>query len=132
MPRKKSQTLTDSELRIMDVLWDKGQGSVKDVTEILAVSDQPVAYNTVLTMLRILHEKGYVNYFKEGRAFIYEPLLAREQASAKAARHLLRRFFDGSPSLLVQNLMEREEIPPEEMARLKDLIADEEMDEERK
>jgi predicted transcriptional regulator len=124
MPRKKSQTLTDSELRIMDVLWDKGQGSVKDVTEILAGSDQPVAYNTVLTMLRILHEKGYVNYLKEGRAFIYTPVVAREQARSKAARHLIRRFFDGSPSLLVQNLLEGEEIPPEELARLKRLVAE--------
>lgn len=122
MPRKKSPTLTETELRIMDVLWKRGTASVRDTTEALASSDQPLAYNSVLTMLRILHEKGYVSYEKQGRAFVYTPVVGREQARRGVVDYLLSRFFDNSPSLLVQNLLDREEIEEDELARLEERI----------
>lgn len=125
MARKKSATLTDAELRIMDVLWDKGEATVKDVTEALSES-QGVAYNTVLTVLRILNNKGYVEYRKEGRAFVYSPLVNRKQERRAVLQHLLDRFFNNSPALLVQNLIEDESLDAEDLARLKKRIADSE------
>ena len=123
MPRKKSKTLTDGELRIMEVLWACGTASVKDVTERLAETDQPVAYNTVLTMLRILAQKGYVDHHKQGRAFIYQPVVNRAQARKRVLDDLLGRFFNNSPALLVQNLLDREDVDADELARLKRRIA---------
>ena len=123
MPRRKSPTLTEAELRIMEALWTLGHGSVRQVTGVIS-GDQPVAYNTVLTMLRILKNKGYVSYHKQGRAFIYKPLVDRGEARAGVLRYLLRRFFDDSPLLLVQNLLENEKIEPDELERLKQKIAE--------
>jgi predicted transcriptional regulator len=119
MARKKSQTLTDAELRIMEVLWQKSEASVRDVTDALALEDNPPAYTTVLTMLRILHEKGQVEYHKVGRAFIYKPLVDRRQAQTGVIDYVLNRFFQGSPKLLVQNLLENESISKTELAEIK-------------
>lgn len=120
MARRKSKTLTEGELRIMEAIWSMGRGSVKEVTQNLA-EDQPIAYNTVLTMLRILHQKGYVDYEKQGRAFIYFPLVNQDQARTSVVRYLLHKFFDNSPSLLVQNLLDQP-LDQEEMDRLKQHI----------
>lgn len=120
MARRKSKTLTEGELRIMEAVWELGKGSVKEVTQKLA-EDQPIAYNTVLTMLRILNQKGYVDYEKQGRAFIYYPLVNQKQARNNVVRYLLTKFFDNSPSLLVQNLLDQP-LDEEEMARLKSQI----------
>ena len=85
MPRHPSKTLTDGELRIMDVVWTLGEASVRDVTERLSQHDT-VAYNTVLTMLGILKDKGYVRHRKSGRAFLYRPLVSRETAQRSALK----------------------------------------------
>lgn len=119
MPRAKSTTLTDAELLIMDALWSLGEGSVKDVGEYLAGQDKDLAYNTVLTMLRILNQKGYLDYRKEGRAHIYIPLIDRSEARTGVLRHLLNRFFNGSPSLLIQNLLADETLSEDELRKLK-------------
>lgn len=119
MPRAKSTTLTDAELLIMDALWFLGEGSVKDVGEYLAGQDKDLAYNTVLTMLRILNQKGYLDYRKEGRAHIYIPLIDRSEARTGVLRHLLNRFFNGSPSLLIQNLLADETLSEDELRKLK-------------
>ncbi len=121
MARKKSKTLTEAEHRIMEVLWRNGSGSVKEVTEALC-RDQALAYNTVLTMLRILKDKGYVAYRKQGRAFIYTPLVDKNEARGKVLKYLLGQFFNNSPSLLIQNLLEDEKMDAIELKRLKDRI----------
>ena len=125
MARKKSSGLTDAELRVMDALWSKGSATVSDVLARLP-RDIPLAYSTVLTTLRILERKGYLKHHKEGRAFVYRPVVAREQESDKAVTHLLRRFFEGSPELLMLRLVERRRITPEELERLRKRIAEEE------
>lgn len=119
MARKKSQTLTDAELRIMEVLWQKGEASVRDVTDVLSQEDNPLAYTTVLTMLRILKDKDQVAYHKQGRAFIYKPLVNRHQAQSGVIDYVLSRFFQGSPKLLVQNLLENESITKTELEEIK-------------
>ena len=121
LARRRSPTLTDAELRLMDILWEKGASRVSDVVEALP-RRLSLAYSTVLTTLRILERKGYVRHEKLGRAFVYHPLVGREEASRKAVRHLLSRFFDNSPELLVLNVLSNEEVDSAELKRLKKLV----------
>ena len=123
MARKQSATLTEAELPIMEVLWNKGSAAVTDVVGSLA--NCAVAYNTVLTTLRILERKGYVRHTKEGRAFVYHPVVPRGEASRKAVRNLIQRFFQDSPELLILNVLEDEHLDEAEIGRLKRLIAGE-------
>jgi predicted transcriptional regulator len=118
MPRKPSLTLTEAELPLMEALWHRGTATVSEVADSLP-KDKPVAYNTVLTMLRILERKGYVRHTKEGRAFVYQPMVGRGEASRNAVRQVLNRFFHGSPELLVLNLLKDETIDARELERLK-------------
>lgn len=120
MARKKSQTLTEAELRLMDVLWEKGRGTVAEVAA--ALPPPPIAYNTVLTTMRILEQKGYVRHEEEGRAYVYIPLVAREEASSTAVSQLLNRFFGNSPAALALKLVENKSLDQNEIARLKALI----------
>jgi len=121
MPRRQSPTLTDGEARLMTVLWDKGRATVADVVAALGPK-RSVNYSTVQTLLRILESKGYVTHEKEGRAFVYRPLVDERQARRRAVRHLVSRLFDNSPSLLVLNLLEDERIDPNELERVKKLL----------
>jgi predicted transcriptional regulator len=121
MARKRSVTLTDGELRLMRVLWHRGEGTVADVVEGLP-RKPAIAYNTVQTLLRILETKGYVGHEKRGRAFVYTPLIDQRAARRTALSHLLKGFFDDSPSLLVLNVLDDELIDQEELKRLRDLI----------
>ena len=126
MARKRSPQLTEAELRLMDVLWDRGSATVADVTEALP-KDLGLAYNTVLTTMRILEDKGYLAHTKadEGRAFVYRPVVGREEASRSAVRYLVTRFFRNSPELLVLNLLEDAQIGEAEMRRIRQLIGEE-------
>jgi len=121
MARKVSKTLTEGELRIMEVIWDKRKASVKDVREVLQRNGN-VAYNTVQTMLRILEEKGYLTHTKSSRSFVYTPLVERREARRNALKNLLVSFFDGSPETLFVNLLEDEDLDKEELESLKRLI----------
>ena len=120
MARKKSTTLTEAELRLMEVLWQKRRATVADVTE--ALPPPPIAYNTVLTTMRILEQKGYVSHEEEGRAYVYEPLVEREEAAQSAVGLLLNRFFGNKSAELALRLIENERPGEEELQRLKTLI----------
>ena len=121
MARRRSPTLTDAELRLMEVLWQRGSGTVNEVLGALP-EDQSLAYSTVLTILRILEQKGYVRHEKKGRAFVYAPVVNRGQARRRAVRHLISRFFEDSPELLVLSVLEHEEIDAVEMKRLREMV----------
>ena len=121
MARNKSPNLTDAELRLMEVLWEKKSATVSDVVAGLP-KNVPLHYSTVLTTLRILESKGYVRHTKEGRAFVYQPLVRRDQARERAVTHLVRRFFEGSPELLMLKLMEGKQIDRLELQRLRKRI----------
>ncbi len=123
MARRKSATLTDGELELLQVLWEQGRASVSDVAQALP-GDPPPAYNSVLTRLRILEHKGYAGHEKTGRAFTYYPRIDRRQAREHAVSHLVTQLFDGSPSLLVLNLLEQSQVDPAEIRRLKTLLED--------
>jgi len=123
--RKKSPNLTDAELRLMDVIWDKGEATVSEVADALP-PDLGLAYNTVLTTMRILEEKGFLRHSKskEGRAFLYRPVVGRDEASRTAVRYLVSRFFRNSPELLVLNLLEDEKLSGTERRRIHALLAE--------
>jgi predicted transcriptional regulator len=123
MPRPRSPALTDAEARVMSVLWQKDRATVADVVA-AQKKKRPVSYSTVQTILRILEEKGYVTHEKVARAFLYRPRVDERQARRRALRHMVSRLFNGSPSLLVLNVLEDDQIEPEELSRLKKLIED--------
>jgi predicted transcriptional regulator len=120
MARKKSQTLTEAELRLMDVLWEKERATIAEVTS--ALPPPPLAYNTVLTTMRILEQKGYVRHEEDGRAYVYIPIVKREEASSTAVTQLLNRFFGNSPGALALKLVENKNLDHTEIERLKELI----------
>ncbi len=121
MARSKSATLTEAELRIMNVLWDRGSSTVHEVLQ--ALPAQPaLAYNSVLTIVRILEKKGYVQHEKDKRAHVYTPSVDRKDASRFEVRHLVSRFFGNSDELLVLNILEEKSIDPDELQRLRDLL----------
>jgi predicted transcriptional regulator len=119
MARRRSSTLTEAELRLMEVLWERGQSTVAEVTAALV---PPIAYNSVLTTLRILERKGYVTHEEAGRAFVYRVVVAREDAAKSAVGHLLSRFFDNNAGTLALRLIQNERPSNEELVRLKALI----------
>lgn len=127
MARKKSPNLTECELRLMDVIWEKGSATVAEVAEALP-KDLGLAYNTVLTTLRILEDKCYLRHTKadEGRAFVYTSVVGRDEAGRNAVRYLVSRFFRNSPELLVLNLLEDEDLSAKELDRIRKLIVKEE------
>lgn len=125
MARKKTPTLTASELKLMNVVWEKGETTVHDILEALPKDETP-AYNTVLTIMRILEQKGYLSHTKDGRAHLYRPLVGRHEARQSALKHMVRSFFDNSPELLVQNILDDEKITTDELNRLKKMIEESE------
>ena len=120
MARTKSPALTDAEARVMAVLWDRQAATVAEVVG--ALKKRPATYSTVQTILRILETKGYVTHDKVERAFVYRPVVDQAQARRRALRHLVGRLFDGSPTLLVSNVLDDETIDAAELRRLKKLI----------
>jgi len=119
MAKKKTLSLTNAEHRIMEVIWAKGSATVAEVVEALKGKD---AYTTILTLMRILKEKGYLSTRKEGRAFVFEPRVDRDTAARKAVQQLLAKFFAGSPSELVLSFLREEEITPEELDEIRNKI----------
>src|SRR5690242_18872392 len=105
----------------MDVLWLKGSATVQQVLEGLPPKPA-LAYNSVLTTIRVLENKGYVKHMKGGRAHVYIPLLERKQATRSEIRHLVNRFFKNSHQLLVLNILEDKEIDERELKRLRQLL----------
>jgi predicted transcriptional regulator len=121
MPPRPSITLTPAELRLMRVLWTRGESAVADLVQHI---DQSLAYTSVLTTIRVLETKGYVTHRQEGRAFLYTAAVAEREASRSEIGHLLERFFGNSREKLLLSLLGDSEIDPEELKRLKQAIAD--------
>jgi predicted transcriptional regulator len=121
LARTKSATLTEAELRIMNVLWDKGPSTVHDVLQ--ALPEKPaLAYNSVLTIVRILETKGYVKHVKDKRAHVYMPSIDRKDATRFEVSHLVSRYFGNSHEKLLLNILEEQSIDAEELARMRELL----------
>jgi BlaI family transcriptional regulator, penicillinase repressor len=121
LPPTKSATLTEAELRLMDVLWQQGPSTVQQVLEGLPKKSQ-LAYNSVLTTIRILEKKGYLRHIKDGRAHVYRPLIERAEASRSEIRHLANRFFKNSHEMLVLNILQDRGVDADELNRLRQLL----------
>jgi predicted transcriptional regulator len=121
MPPKKSITLTEAELRIMKLLWVRGESAVSDL--VAAMPDhEPLAYNSVLTTIRILEKKGYVIHRQDGRAFVYEACVAEHEAGRSEVRHMLSRFFGNSRERLLLSMLVDDEVTPAGLQRLREMI----------
>jgi BlaI family transcriptional regulator, penicillinase repressor len=121
VPPRQSGTLTEAELRIMNVLWARGSGTVQQVLD--SISQMPsLAYNSVLTTIRVLEKKGYLRHLKDGRAHIYTPVVGKQEATRSEIRHLVSRFFKDSHEQLVLNVIEDQTLEPEEIERLRQML----------
>jgi len=114
-----SLRLSDRELDVMAVLWARSSGTVAEVREALP---DPLAYTTVLTVLRTLEEKGFVGHEEEGKAHRYLPLIARERAGRSALTRMVEKLFDGSPELLLTQLVSDRKLSPQEIRRLRKIL----------
>lgn len=123
MARKKSTTLTDAELRIMEVIWKRGSATVGEVAEALSGKDGS-AYTTILTLMGILRTKGYLSCRKDGRVQVFTPRVERNAAASKAVSQLLKKFFAGSPGELVLSFLRDEKLSLQELEELKRKIQD--------
>jgi BlaI family transcriptional regulator, penicillinase repressor len=113
--------LTRQELLIMKAIWDRGSASVKEVCSTLS-RRKATAYTTVLTLMGILEGKGALTHTRSGRAYVYRPLLTREQATRNHVQDILIRFFDGDPEKLIRNVLENEVSSPQQQDIAKKLL----------
>jgi BlaI family transcriptional regulator, penicillinase repressor len=123
LARTKSPTLTEAELRIMNVLWERGTATVHEMLGAFPAKPA-LAYNSVLTIVRVLEKKGYVKHVKEAdtRAHVYLPQVDRRDATRFEVRHLVSRFFGNSHEQLALNVLEETSIDAEELLRLRQLL----------
>lgn len=121
MPPRRSITLTEAELRLMKLLWQHGEAAVGDLVAVLPAGES-LAYNSVLTTIRILEQKGYVRHRQEGRAFLYSPCIAEQEAGRFEIQHMMRRFFGNSRERLLLSLLGDREVTSEELLRLRAAI----------
>jgi predicted transcriptional regulator len=111
--------LTDREATLMDVLWDHGASTVAEVQE--GLSD-PLAYTTVLTILRTLEQKGYVTRHEEGRAHRYAACVPRDVARASAVKALSEKLFSGSAELLLTHLVSDRKLTRSQLERMQKIL----------
>ncbi len=117
MARNKSTQLTDGEQSIMEILWQNKQASVREITDVLS-KQKKTAYTTVQTLCKILVEKGYADFQKQGKAFIYMPKITEKEARQSALTSILNKFFGGSPKVLAQHLMQETDINLDDLEAL--------------
>ena len=118
MPRKRVKKLTELETLIMDAVWALSEATVRDVQERLR-PQKPMAYNTVLTMMRILRDKGFLRSRRDGRMDVYTATVSREQMARRSLHEVLDRFFAGSAGALVSQLLESERLDVDEVRAIR-------------
>lgn len=124
MARLGSDHPTALELQILKVLWAEAPLPVREVRARLAAAERPLAHSSVITMLNIMHRKGYVVRRKRGNSFLFGPRVPQEQVRGRMVRDVLSRLFDNSPAALMLNLLSTADVGPAELAELRKLIAD--------
>lgn len=113
--------LTRQELLIMKVVWDKGAASVKEVCDVIS-QKKATAYTTILTLMGILEDKGALTHVRAGRAYIYKPLLSRQQATKNQLHDVVTRFFDGKPEKMIEAVLDYEMPHLDQLATLRNLL----------
>ena len=125
MPRRQSPVPNPVEMEILNVLWEKGWATVREIREILT-KDRKLAYTSVLSMLQFMEKKGLVTHKQDGRAYRYRSGHSRRQTLRRLVSDIVNRAFSSSPQMLIQHIIEEEDIPAEELKRLKKLIEEKE------
>ena len=123
MARSQTEQPTELELEILRVLWDKSPLLVRDVRVALEEAGRPLAHSTVITMLNIMHRKGFLKRRREGKSFWFWPAAPRETTTGKMVKSLLSRLFNGSPAAMVLNLLQTADVDSEELAEIRKLVA---------
>lgn len=118
--------LTRQELQIMKVIWEFGAATVKEVCDAMSQT-KPTAYTTILTLMGILEDKGALAHSRTGRAFLFRPLISRQQATRNQIRDVICRFFDGSPEKLIAEVLENENMDPNQIECLRMLLESRQM-----
>ncbi len=113
--------LTRQELQIMMVVWECGSATVREVCDAIS-RKKPTAYTTILTLMGILESKGVLAHSRVGRAYVYRPILSRRQATRNQVQDILVRFFDGNPERLIENVLEEEDLEPEQLGAVRNLL----------
>jgi predicted transcriptional regulator len=126
MARPPAKELTERELEVMHVLWTRGESTVAEVRDVLAVEGLDRAYTTVATLIRILSDKGFLIQTNQERPFVYRPARSYEEVSRKLLGEVLERVFRGSRELLLVRLLEQKALTPKERALLGDVLRQEE------
>jgi len=121
MQRKSLTHLGETEMEVLHHVWDLGEATVADVRERI-LEDRDVAYTTIMTVLKKLAEKGYVTYHKEGRSYVYAPAQQPNEVQHSLLRRLMEKVFHGSPSALVQTLVQQEDLSDAERREIKNII----------
>ena len=121
MPRKNAPVLTQRELEIMKVVWEMGKATVAEVRTALFPGAK-LAYTTVLTLMRILEQKGFLQHETKGRAYLYRPRISQKKVKRLMVRDLVERAFDGSAELLLVSLIENGNLLPEDLERIRKAI----------
>jgi predicted transcriptional regulator len=111
---------TAGEFRLLEILWRLGEGTIEDFVRVSEKS--PLNYKTVQTVLRIMEDKKFVSHSVRGRAFVYRARVRQDEVSRSSLRSLLERYFRGSRSELLVNLLEDERIATSELQELESLI----------
>mgnify|MGYP006280836997 FL=1 len=120
--KKKSLTqLGETEMEVLHHVWDLGEATVADVRERI-LENREVAYTTVMTVLKKLADKGYLDFYKDGRSYVYHPAQQPDAVQHSLLRRLMDKVFHGSPSALVQTLVQREDLSDEERHELKSIL----------
>ena len=113
--------LTRQELQIMKVVWTMGAATVKDVCCAMS-KRKATAYTTVLTLMGILEDKGALTHVRSGRAYIYRPLLSRQQATRNQIHDVAVRFFDGRADKMIESVLDSEVAGPEQINVLRTML----------
>lgn len=113
------------ELQVLSVLWERGRATVREVQEALP-DGKTRAYTTVLTVLQVMEKKGLLTHVSQGNTHVYQPTTTRRQTLGPVLKNLVRQLFGGSPATAMQHLLAESEVSPEELAKLKQLIAEQE------
>ena len=123
MRKQRTHRLGDLQLKIMQVLWQRGEGAVSDVFAVVS-KERDLAYTTIATMLRKMEARGLVAHRAEGRTFIYRAAIDEHAVTSNMSEHLLDRFFEGSLADLVSHLLATREVSRAELAKIEKLIAE--------
>ncbi|RLS42357.1 MAG: BlaI/MecI/CopY family transcriptional regulator [Planctomycetota bacterium] len=124
MARPKAKELTERELEVMHVFWDRGESTAADIRDSLAAQGRDLAYTTVATLVRILLDKEFLTQTNEDRPFKFVPARTYEEVSRSLLGDLVQKVFGGSRTQLLMRLFEEKKLSPQEKQRLKDLLGD--------